>query len=88
MYNYPFFSFPHLRRYPNQYIPRTPYIKPNIKKEEPNYLRKGRIPSWSKMNDKEKNNSEGNCYYSYEEIQEAIFTYFSKYVENSMNYYK
>ncbi len=35
MYNYPFFSFPHLRRYPNQYVPRTPYIKPNIKKEEP-----------------------------------------------------
>jgi len=58
----------------------------SIKEEESNYLRKGRIPSWSKMNYEEKNsfkNSEGKCYYSYKEIQKAIFTYFAEYVEKN-----
>lgn len=59
-----------------------------IKSIDPDYcyLRKGRIPSWSKMNYKEEDdfkNSEGNPYYSYKEIQEAIFTYFAKYVEKN-----
>ena len=59
-----------------------------IKSIDPDYryLRKGRIPSWSKMNDIEKDdfkNSEGNCYYGYKEIQKAIFTYFEKYIEKN-----
>lgn len=61
-------------------------IQAFIKSEEPNYLRKSRIPSWSKMNyEKEDSfkNLEGKCYYSYKEIQEAIFTYFAKYVEKN-----
>lgn len=60
----------------------------SIKKEESAYLRKGRIPSWSKMNyEKEDSfkNSEGKCYYGYKEIQDAIFTYFDEdeYVEKN-----
>ena len=38
------------------------------------------------MNYEEKNsfkNSEGKCYYSYKEIQKAIFTYFAEYVEKN-----
>ena len=59
-----------------------------IKSIDPDYcyLRKGRIPSWSKMNYKEEDdfkNSEGKSYYGYKEIQEAIFTYFDKYVEKN-----
>lgn len=62
-------------------------IQASIKSEEPNnYLRKGRIPSWSKMHYETEDsfkNSEGKCYYSYKEIQKAIFTYFAKYVEKN-----
>lgn len=49
-------------------------------------LRKGRIPSWSKMNYKEKPDfltSDGKPYYGYKDIQNAIFEYFNKYVEKN-----
>ena len=30
MYNYPFFSFPHFRRYPNYYSVQSPYMRQTI----------------------------------------------------------
>lgn len=58
----------------------------SIKSKSSEYLRKGRIPSWSKMNYEEQDafsTPDGNCYYGYKDIQDAIFTYFDKYVEEN-----
>ena len=64
-----------------EWVKRT---QASIKNSE--YLHKGRIPSWSKMNYKEEPDfltSGGKKYYGYKDIQKAIFEYFSKYVEKN-----
>ncbi len=64
-----------------EWVNRTQaFTKENGNKE---YLRKGRIPSWSKMNYEEKTDFKpagGKPYYGYSDIQKAIFIYFDKYV--------
>ncbi len=57
------------------------------KKGNSEYLRKGRMPSWSKMNYEEPNDfktSDGKPYYGYSDIQKAIFIYFDKYVNENI----
>lgn len=64
-----------------EWVKRT---QASIKNSE--YLDKGRIPSWSKMNYKEETDfltSGGKKYYGYKDIQKAIFEYFSKYMEKN-----
>lgn len=64
-----------------EWVKRT---QASIKNSE--YLHKGRIPSWSKMNYKEEPDfltSGGKKYYGYKDIQKAIFEYFSKYVDKN-----
>lgn len=55
MYNYPFFSFPHMRRYPNYYTPSYPVIKQNVPNvSKPNHISKEPSCEPSKSMPKEK----------------------------------
>ena len=68
-----------------EWVNRTQaFTKKNGNRE---YLRKGRMPSWSKMNYKEETDfkpSGGKPYYGYSDIQNAIFEYFKIYVNDNI----
>ncbi len=38
MYNYPFFSFPHFRRYPSYYPTQYPYVRQPLAQQKQEYL--------------------------------------------------
>ena len=57
MYNYPFFSFPHFRRYANYYTPYSPYISQPINIQNHNSVNNDKILNKSNEIKKEKSSS-------------------------------